>query len=343
MTLVLFARIGWMRWYKGPQAGDEKPIGGGKYNKDSLGHEAFNFLPLNGQMLGYFQPPTRKKYTPHIALERIQAHFAGDTLENVLTVFVATDPRLGKQRIVGWYRSSTVYRHRQESTLKERQSFSYFVKATEDNAVPVPAERREFILPGGKGAFGQANVCYPLDARGQSKEKANKWIAEALAYVDAYPHENAVQEPASETDAGIAETISSTLEHAAGFQSNPRIRKAIEDYAMGWAQRDLDKLKYAPRDTHKNKPYDFVCEIDGTEVYVEVKGMQDSGKAISLTPREVEHAQAHKNSALFIVHSVTVKGKRKPAVSGGRALFLYPWDISTGILKPRGYTFTLGS
>ncbi len=56
MTRVLFARIGWMRWYKGPQADDEKPIGGGKYNKDSLGHEAFNFREINGQMLGYFQP-----------------------------------------------------------------------------------------------------------------------------------------------------------------------------------------------------------------------------------------------------------------------------------------------
>jgi len=43
MALVLFACIGWMRWYKGPQADDEKPIGGGKYNRYSLGHEAFNF------------------------------------------------------------------------------------------------------------------------------------------------------------------------------------------------------------------------------------------------------------------------------------------------------------
>ncbi|XWK70936.1 DUF3883 domain-containing protein [Tunturiibacter gelidiferens] len=64
--------------------------------------------------------------------------------------------------------------------------------------------------------------------------------------------------------------------------------------------------------------------MDGTEVFVEVKGMQDSGKAISLTPREVKHAQDNKNSALFIVHSVIVRGKRKPVISGGKMRFLHP-------------------
>jgi len=29
---VLFARVGWMRWYRGVQPDDLKPIGGGAYN-----------------------------------------------------------------------------------------------------------------------------------------------------------------------------------------------------------------------------------------------------------------------------------------------------------------------
>jgi len=349
MTLVLFARVGWMRWYKGPRPDDEKPVGGGKYNKTSVGVEAFNFLPLNGEMLGFLQPmlppgATRKMHPSHVALERIQAGFTGDALKNVLTVFVATDPEMGKQRIVGWYPSSTVYRHEQKSTLKERMSFPYFVKAAAKDAtlIPAAAQRRNFIVPTGEGAFGRANVCYALDIKGKPKEKAG-WIKDAVEYINSYALENAVQEPASETDAEIAGTISSTLEQGAGFQSNPRIRKAIENYSMQWARRDLDNLRYFPKDTHKNKPYDFVCKINGAEVFVEVKGMQDSGRAISLTPREVEHAQAHINSALFIVHSVIVKGKRKPVVSGGQAVFRYPWDISTGVLKPRGYVLTLGT
>ena len=52
MAQVLFARVGWMRGYRGAKPGDEKPVGGGKYNKHSLGHEAYNFLPLNGKAEG---------------------------------------------------------------------------------------------------------------------------------------------------------------------------------------------------------------------------------------------------------------------------------------------------
>ena len=33
-----------------------KPIGGGKYNQTALENEAFNFLPHDGELLGYFQP-----------------------------------------------------------------------------------------------------------------------------------------------------------------------------------------------------------------------------------------------------------------------------------------------
>ena len=57
--------------------------------------------------------------------------------------------------------------------------------------------------------------------------------------------------------------------------------------------------------------------------------------------QETEHAQKNKNCALFIVHSVAVKGKRKPTVSGGKMIFLRPWDITKGTLQPRGFVFTL--
>jgi hypothetical protein len=341
MTLMVFARIGWMRWYRGPQPDDEKLIGGGKYNKNALGHEAFNFLPLNGSMFGYFQPQLQTKHPSHIALQRIQSGFTGDVLKDVLTIFVATHPQHGGQRIVGWFRSSMVFRDEQASTLAARQSFPYFLKASEKDAFLVPYDRRDFAVPAGRGAFGRTNVCYVLESDGQLKKQA-KWINDSLDYINSYSLENVIQDPASQTDAAIMETINSTLEHAAGFQSNPRIRKAIEDYAMAWANRYLSKLKYTPRDTHKNKPYDFVCEIGGTEVFVEVKGMQGPGKAISLTPREVQHAQTHQNSALFIVHSVHVKGRKKPIVSGGVPLFLNPWDLSAGTLEPRSYVFTVG-
>lgn len=342
---VVFARIGWMRWYRGPQPDDEKPIGGGEYNREAVGHEAFNFLPLDDRMFGYFQPrlqppANRKKHPSTITLERISANFVGDKLSGVLVIFVATNPTLRGQRIVGWYDDATVHRHAQPSKDKRRDSFSYFIEAPAENALLVPEERREFTIPSGEGAFGRANVCYALEPDGQPKPNT-QWIDEAVEYVRSYELENAAQEPGSEMDATVADAIGITIDHAAGFQSNPRIRKAIEKYAMDWAERRLRKLGYKPQDKHTTKPYDFLCEINGSDLFVEVKGTQDSGRSVSLTPNEAEHAKKHKNSALFIVHSVKVKSKRRPVVSGGQELLLRPWDISKGILKPRGYVITL--
>ena len=84
-------------------------------------------------------------------------------------------------------------------------------------------------------------------------------------------------------DSEISQTVASTLERAAGYQSNPRIRKAIEGYAMKWALRRLKELGLNPVDTHATKPYDFVCKAGGADLFVEVKGTQEDGRRISLS------------------------------------------------------------
>lgn len=339
MNRVVFARIGWMKRYRGPQADDEKPIGGGSYNKSELGHEAFNFLPCDGEMLGYFQPRLRQGHPSRIALERIEPGFQGAKLDRVLVIFVATDPARGGQRIVGWYRDATVYRDDLPSNVKDRKRFSFFVKAKAEKALLIPEPQRVHVIPGGKGAFGQANVCYALETDGKPKNAA--WIEAALDYVGTYKLENIALEPESESDRDIEDIVSVAIERGGGFQSNPRIRRAIEDYAMRRAKAHLEKLGYKPKDKHTRESYDFLCDVNGTELYVEVKGMQDNGESVSLTPKEVEHARNHFNSALFIVHSVRVEGKRKPVASHGQELFVHPWDLAAGTLKPRGFVYTL--
>ena len=339
MSNVLFARVGWMKRYKGPQGDDEKPVGGGSYTKEKLGHEAFNFLPLDGEMLGYFQPQLAAGRNSTIALERIRAGFSGAALEGVLVVFVATHPNEGGQRIIGWFRNATVYRHEQPSKAAERNQFSYFAKVPADHSVLLPDRNRTFRIPSGSGAFGQANVCYTLDYKGQ--RKGSSWISDAINYVNSYAQENIALEPESETDRVVEEMVGISIERGAGFQSNPRIRRAIEDHAMKRAKAHLDKLGYKPKDKHKTESYDFLCDVSGSALFVEVKGTQDRGESVSLTPKEVDHALQYANSALFIVHSVKVAGKRRPKASGGKDFFLNPWDIRAGTLKPRGFVFAL--
>jgi hypothetical protein len=47
---VVFARVGWMTYYTGPQVGDEKPVGGGANNRKNIGHEVFNFTNFGGKL-----------------------------------------------------------------------------------------------------------------------------------------------------------------------------------------------------------------------------------------------------------------------------------------------------
>jgi hypothetical protein len=259
---VLFARVGWMKRYKGKQADDERPIGGGDYNQDETGHELFNFLPIGDRVYGYFQPAMKppavsRRHPSSVRLQRVESGYGGDTLNGVLVIFIARRPGLGGQCIVGWYRNATVHRQVQMSGEKRRDRMDYYVEAAAEDATLLPEPRRlPLPIPKGKGRFGQANVCYALSDQGQPKPKAD-WMSVAIHYVSAYQHENASQDPESETDPDIAEIVDSTIERSAGFQSNPQIRRAIEQYAMGWALRRLNVLGLMPIDTHKNESLRF--------------------------------------------------------------------------------------
>ncbi|MGH2638147.1 MAG: DUF3883 domain-containing protein [Rhabdochlamydiaceae bacterium] len=316
-----------MKWYHVPRPDDNKPIGGGKYNVKNVESEAFNFYPLDREMSGCFQPPSDGK--ERIALKRIKAGFNGEKLKGVLVVFVATRPNGGGQRLIGWYQNATVWRKRQSSDDVRRNRFSYYLRTSVKNAVLIPEKEREFQIPGSKGGFGHTNVRYTLYSRGAPNRAP--WMDQVLSYIESYELENVALEPESEEDPEI--------DQGAGFQSNPKIRRAIEDYAMEWAKKRLIELGYELEDTHKNKPYDFLGNKSENSLYIEVKGMQSNGTEITLTPNEVRHAENHENSALFIVHSVVVQGEKNPVISGGEELFINPWDISKGTLRPRGYIF----
>jgi hypothetical protein len=56
-TKVLFARIGWMKFYAG--AIDEKPVGGGSYTKEHIGSELFNFKPVGPFLYGFAKGGSR--------------------------------------------------------------------------------------------------------------------------------------------------------------------------------------------------------------------------------------------------------------------------------------------
>lgn len=348
---VLFVRVGWMEWYTGPRSGDEKPVGGGAYNRKMVGHEAFNFERFGNRFFGYFQPPNEG-----IRLEGIVANGGSLTsVPGVLVVYVATDPQRHGQRIVGWYQNATVYRSRQPYPPEVRQSITskldasglnyetftgFFAETDVTDATLLPTRRRSFRIPK-KTGIGQANVCYPLDDRGSPKSAP--WIDQASEFVESYQGENLVTDPYEEANAD--DSITAVLERRAGFQSNPAIRRAVEDLAMEAARSYLMGCRCNKIDnTSKTKPYDFKCERNGRTWFVEVKGTQTLGEAVVLTKNEKRNAEQNSmNSVLFVLHSIKVNTGKRPQASGGKERIIDPWDISQGSLKPSGWIYELPS
>jgi hypothetical protein len=354
---VLLARVGEMTYYAGPQIGDERPTGGGGYTKGKLGHEIFNFtknfLGFEGRLYGFIQPGGKSH--GQIKLERIDptAGLGTDKLENVLVIFVA------RQRLIGWYLNASVHRTRVAfpadvtKQIEQRlvragvkgNSFDSFVdfsvEASADESRLLPTEERTFEVPGNvKGGFGQSNVCYLLDDN--SNRKRASWMDEAISYVLNYDKGNLLRNPYVEVSSKRAAAIAQ--EQAAGFQSNPAIRKAVEEYAMKIAKDALEDLHYVNFNrTSAYKEYDYTCDKGGKAFFVEVKGTQTKGKTVILTKNEVEHARSNSaNSIIVIVHTVDVSVKKTNIhVSGGTTVIKEQWQLQPEHLSPIQYAWTV--
>jgi hypothetical protein len=342
---VLFARVGWMTYYAGPQIGDEKPIGGGENNKKNIGHEIFNFTSFGGRLYGFVSTPKG-----HIGFERIEPTSSKqDRLDDVLVVFVA------RQCIIGWYLGATVHRTgvkfpfpvaseiRKRLTKAGTKHFkleNYRFETSAKNAMLLPTHERTHEVPGGvKGGFGQSNLCYQYQNSG--KRKSFAWMSEAVSYVLNYNKENLLTNFNAENESDEAAAISQ--EQAAGFQSNAAIRTAVENFAMSRAHSVLVAKGYKNlKNTAKLKPYDYTCERNGKGFFVEVKGTQTPGKTLILTRGEVKHISSHtEQSVLVLVHSVRVSGKRTIRVSGGTAEVRESWRLRREDLSPIQYAWTV--
>ena len=109
-----------MRKYKG-YIDNDKPVNGGKYNKDHIGHEVYNFLPHRGGYFGFVQ-------SGKISIDRLGASSKADFAKDVLVVWISTKPS-GGQYIVGWYENDTVYREYQiapDHVMSERSLKDYY-------------------------------------------------------------------------------------------------------------------------------------------------------------------------------------------------------------------------
>lgn len=224
---VLFVRVGRMVWYAGPREGDERPEGGGEYNVDHLGHEAFNFYQGFGETFyGIFGIVRPNVTNPRINLRRIDPAISSDVerIDGVLAIFVAPYPN--GLRIVGWYRDATVYsksvpypeivKQRIAQYFAERKITAagfgeYRIKAHRGSVVLLPVNIRTSTppIPSGQDGMGQSKVCYRY-ANGVLK--SFRWIDAAIDFVNSHRGPNFLN---AESDAEAASF--DAQEAAAGF------------------------------------------------------------------------------------------------------------------------------
>lgn len=333
---VLFARVGWMLYYRGRIPGDDRPIGGGRYNKSKIGHEVYNFQEAGEHLYGYFQPTMSSNA---IALERIDPEAAGeDTLNSVLVVFIARRPK-GRQVIVGWYKDAKVFRRKVQHSPGKPRGYGHFCSAEKRNCTLIYHADRDHEIPFGKGSIGQSNVWYPL--AGDGSQKRAPWIQQALDFIVDYQGSNIFAEPevAVEKESAAAAEEAFAQSKGQGFARTPEERQALEDRAMAVAKKYFRDEGFGVENVSARRPYDLLCRRGTRELHVEVKGTTTDGVAIVLTNNEVKHACDPRNSCvLFILHSIRLEGQK---ATGGRQLILNPWRLQQARLTPINYTYRL--
>jgi hypothetical protein len=334
-----------MKFYQGPKPGDERPIGGGSYNKDEIGHEAYNFLNIDGFLYGYFQPHMTPPY--EINLSRIMKGCNSEKIDDVLVIWFATNPIDKGQVIVGWYNHATVFRSIQSpNTLHHRENYNYNIIARASDCTLLPISKRKFPAGHGiegikEGNPGQSNVFYTLDEKGSDKDTSkpiNNWIKKTINYITNYSgtkiksREDEIQE-----DIQTAEYSTGGM----GFQSDVEVRLKIETHAMAICKSHYEGLGYTVEDVSATKPYDFIINKDQQTRFIEVKGTQSTGTTIILTRNEVELSRVNgSNMALFLVHSILMNKKSVKKESGTIAI-TDPWHVIDEKLTPISFTYTL--
>lgn len=339
-TRVLFARVGSMTYYAGPQPGDERPKGGGDYNKTNVGHELFNFASFDNRLYG------NRTGKGGVNLARIDpASIGAAKLEDVLVIFVA------RQHIVGWYRGATVYatsvklpdsvvkdmnRRLMQSGVEGLEVGRYSFETRFGSATLLPTYERTQKVDGNvAGGFGRSNVRY-LNRTGGTANKSI-WMSKAIQYVLSYNRANLLDDPSAEAISENATAIA--LERAAGFQSNPQIRRVIEQHAMKEAQKTLESMGYSQfNNTSASKPYDYTCRKLGETFFVEVKGTQTSGRSLILTKNEVEHIEANPGKCILVIaHDVRIVNNK--VSKRGTTQVKEKWLLTEGDLSVSQYVW----
>lgn len=167
---------------------------------------------------------------------------------------------------------------------------------------------------------------------------ADRRLCERLtAIIRREDEDNGAERTTGERDAALE-----AQEARAGYQSNPKVRKAVEVHAMEKAKRHYGGLGFQWEDTSKHHPFDLKCSKGESLIYVEVKGTQNSGGEIILTDGELRHMEDNRHwCQLFLLKCIDVTGRSNPKASGGVQSIFTANDVLKARRHPTQYRVVL--
>lgn len=155
-----------------------------------------------------------------------------------------------------------------------------------------------------------------------------------------------VSQPSVAEDAPTARRRSGTGRSGQGFEPDPAVRKAVEEYAIGVATEFYEGRDWKVKRVDQEKlGYDLCCVSGSRTLFVEVKGTRTAGERVVITANEAFHAHEHsEDTELFVLYNIQVDRTvpKEPRCFGGEQRVISDWDPhATGSLVPKVYYWHL--
>lgn len=277
MKKVLWVKFGWSDYYRGG------PIDGnfgwlndnrGK-KKEGRGHEAFNFMPVDGTYYCYV-PPQAKVHAPN-----------NEDPHGWTVVCLAKHPKRKGIHIVGWYEDATLHgewldppANRPARTDAGAGGYDWSYCITSKRAFFIPPELR--MAPFSDTSVRQGKYSFlagPDVDTNVSKKRVLNLLEQRLRSLKAAAVKNPdeVRLPDPEIDPVDPLKGFGTAEHRKKVEK--AAEKAVIDHfaAKGYKER---------RVTHLPCGYDFIFSKEKSELHVEVKGTASDTPQFFLTRNE---------------------------------------------------------
>ena len=276
-----------MKSYKGLK-GDSIKGGGSYIKKHGEGGEMYNFLPIDDYYYGFCGG------IRGIDIHRLDPSIKGDKLEDVLVVWVATDPSGGGRKVVGWYKNAIIYNEYQDPPAEPIRQ--YCVKAKKNDCVViVKTIERVQKIPRGKGGFGQSNNWYADSPEGKRiREKV-------LTFINNYEK---------------GEITKYYGKKKGGIKRKPDLflKQKVERIAINMTYEYYDNYGYTIVNREKdNIGWDLEADNGDTLLKIEVKGLSGDSINIGLTPNE--YREMKRNVSTYRISVVTKALTKSPQLS----------------------------